>query len=64
MANQQPSSIPQMYLAAAAQEVAHRRELLIARLRQRGVLAAEIDSAPAAASIINSYLDVKERNLL
>ncbi|MDR0311275.1 MAG: DUF58 domain-containing protein, partial [Acidobacteriota bacterium] len=64
MASRTPDSIPTMYLAAAAQETAHRREVLLASLRQRGALALETDHAGASAAAINSYLEVKERNLI
>ncbi|MDR0842882.1 MAG: DUF58 domain-containing protein [Acidobacteriota bacterium] len=59
-----PESIPQMYLAAAAQETVHRREVLLATLRSRGALASEVSHVGAAAVAVNSYLEVKQRNLL
>ncbi len=61
---QKPGSVSQMYLVAAAQEMMHRREILLAALRQRGALAVEVNSGGASASVVNSYLEVKERNLL
>jgi uncharacterized protein (DUF58 family) len=64
LAAREPGSVSQMYLAAAAQEIAHRREVLLARLRSHGTLAIEVDSGRVAAAIINSYLEVKERNLI
>ena len=64
MASREPDSIQAMYLAAAAQETAHRREVLLASLRRRGALALETDHAGAAAAAVNSYLEVKERNLI
>ena len=64
LALRSPDSVPDMYLAAAAQETAHRREVLLASLRQRGALALETDHAGAAAAAVNSYLEVKERNLI
>jgi len=64
MASRTPDSVERMYLSAAAQEMTHRREVLLALLRQRGALALEVDSAGAAAAAVNSYLEVKERNLL
>ena len=64
MAAREPDSIPSMYLAAAAQETLHRREVLLASLRRRGALALETDHAGASAAAINSYLEVKERNLI
>ncbi|MDR1728877.1 MAG: DUF58 domain-containing protein [Acidobacteriota bacterium] len=64
LASRNPSSVPEMYLAAAAQETMHRREVLLAALRQRGALAAEVDHAGAAAAAVNSYLEVKGRSLV
>jgi hypothetical protein len=54
-----------MYRATAAQKTLHRREIMLAKLRQRGALAVEVSYAAAASVIVvNSYLDVKQRNLL
>jgi hypothetical protein len=53
-----------MYRTTAAQEALHRREVLLAKLRQRGALAVEVSSATASVTAVNSYLDVKARNLL
>jgi hypothetical protein len=53
-----------MFQSAAAQEVLHRRELLLARLRERGILALETDCAVLSTTVVNSYLSVKERNQL
>jgi uncharacterized protein (DUF58 family) len=64
LAAKEPDSISRMYLIAAAQEMMHRREALLATLRRRGVLAFEIESARASAAVVNSYLEAKERNLL
>jgi len=64
MASREPESVTQMYLMAAAQEMMHRREVLLATLRRHGALAFEVESAKASAAIVNSYLEVKERNLL
>ena len=53
-----------MYQAAAAQEVMHRREALLARMRERGALTIEVSSAALSSAIVNSYLDIKQRNQL
>ena len=53
-----------MYRTTAAQETLHRRELLLGKLRQRGALAVEVTSAAASVTLVNSYLDIKQRNLL
>jgi hypothetical protein len=53
-----------MFQIAAAQEVIHRRELLLARLRERGALALEVSSGSLSPTLVNSYLEVKQRNQL
>jgi uncharacterized protein (DUF58 family) len=64
LASQRPENKEQMYRIAAAQEMIHRRELLLARLRERGALALEASSASLAPVLVNSYLQVKARNQL
>lgn len=64
LAAQEPRDKEQMYKIAAAQEMIHRRELLLARLRERGALALEVSSASLAPVLVNSYLEVKARNKL
>jgi uncharacterized protein (DUF58 family) len=63
-ASKEPGSVSEMFLTTAAQEMMHRREVLLAKLRQRGALAVEVSSSTASAVVVNSYLDVKQRNLL
>jgi uncharacterized protein (DUF58 family) len=62
MAGQEPRNPTDMYQAAAAQEMAHRREMLLARLRDRGILAIEAESARLSPTLVNAYLEIKERN--
>ena len=64
LAARAPDSVTNMYRTTAAQEALHRREALLAKLRQRGALAVEVSSAAASVTVVNSYLDVKARNLL
>lgn len=64
LANRDPATVEEMYQAAAAQEVALRRELLLATLRARGALALETTSGGLSAAVVNGYLDVKQRNRL
>ena len=64
LASSEPDSVTSMYRTTAAQEALHRREVLLAKLRQRGALAVEVSSAAASVTVVNSYLDVKQRNLL
>lgn len=64
LAAQEPQSEEHMFQVAAAQEMVHRRELLLARMRERGALALEVSSGALAPVLVNSYLQVKERNQL
>ena len=64
LASAEPDSISAMYRSTAAQETLHRREVLLAKLRQCGALAVEVSSAKTAVTVVNSYLDVKQRSLL
>lgn len=64
LAASEPDSVRNMYRTTAAQETLHRREVLLGKLRQRGALALEVNSAAASVTLVNSYLNVKQRNLL
>jgi uncharacterized protein (DUF58 family) len=64
LAETTPQSPAEMYRHAAALEIAHRRDLLLRGLRQRGVFAFELVPGFLASSLVNQYLDIKERNLL
>jgi uncharacterized protein (DUF58 family) len=64
LAAKRPQSETEMYQVAAAQEMVHRRELLLARLRERGALALEVNSGAISPALVNSYLQIKERNQL
>ena len=62
LASMSPNSESEMYRIAAAQEMVHRRELLLARLRERGALAMEVSSGSVSPVLVNTYLQIKERN--
>jgi len=64
LASKTPESESEMYRIAAAQEMVHRRELLLARLRERGALAMEVSSGSVSPVLVNAYLQIKERNQL
>ena len=64
LAQATPQTPEQMYRHAAALEIVHRRDLLLRGLRQRGVFACELVPGLLASSLVNQYLDIKERNLL
>jgi hypothetical protein len=53
-----------MYEVAAAQEIIHRRESLIGKVRNKGALALEITPSQLTTELVNQYLEVKERNLI
>ena len=59
-----PESEEEMFRYTAAIEIVQRRELLLRRLRQRGVLAMEIMPGVLAAALVNHYLDIKDRSLI
>jgi len=59
-----PENVQKMYEHAAAIEMIHRRELLLSRLRQQGILALELPPGSLATTVVNRYLDIKERSLL
>jgi uncharacterized protein (DUF58 family) len=61
---QRPESEEEMFRYVAAIEIVQRRELLLRRLRQRGVLAMELMPGALAVSLVNQYLDIKERSLI
>ncbi len=61
---QRPESEEDMFRYIAAIEIVQRRELLLRRLRQRGVLAMELMPGALAASLVNQYLDIKDRSLI
>ena len=61
---QRPENAEQMYEIAAAQEILHRRELLLAKMRERGALALETTSSKLSTTVVNSYLEVKQRSQL
>jgi uncharacterized protein (DUF58 family) len=64
LAAKTPQSETEMYQVAAAQEMVYRREMLLARLRERGALALEVNSGAISPALVNSYLHIKERNQL
>jgi uncharacterized protein (DUF58 family) len=63
VAMRRAATADEMYETAAAQEVVHRRDVLLARLRSQGALALEA-GAKLSPALVNAYLDVKQRNRL
>jgi len=64
MASREPDNADGMYAASAAQEILHRRHLLLARMRDRGALLVEVGASMMSAAIVNAYLDIKQQNRL
>jgi uncharacterized protein (DUF58 family) len=58
-----PSDADAMYQAAAAQEMMHRRELLLARMHERGVLALDVNYAALTTTLVNTYLEIASEPL-
>lgn len=59
-----PETEEEMFRYVAAIEIVQRRELLLRRLRQQGVLAMELMPGALAAALVNQYLDIKDRSLI
>jgi uncharacterized protein (DUF58 family) len=64
IAAMRPENQQQMFAGAAAQEMVHWRELLLARLRQRGALTLETYPEDMTSFVLNRYLEIKEKALL
>jgi uncharacterized protein (DUF58 family) len=61
---ERPASAREMFHYVAAQEVVHRRDVLLTTLRQQGVLTLEVDPAKLSSAVVNQYLSAKERSLI
>lgn len=64
LAARRPESEEDMFRYVAAIEIVQRRELLLRRLRQQGVLSLELMPGALASSIVSQYLDIKDRGLI
>ena len=64
LADHRPDSRREMFAVAAAQEMVHRRTMLMAQLREQGALTLETEPETLTSAVLNRYLDVKERGLL
>ncbi|MGH9589171.1 MAG: DUF58 domain-containing protein [Terracidiphilus sp.] len=64
IADLRPKDVDEMFLAAAAQEMASRRELLLAQLQEQGALTLDLDPEVLTSAVLNRYLAVKERALV
>jgi len=59
-----PKDLDQLFLSAAAQEMAGRRELLLARLHEQGALTMDLNPEALTSTVLNQYLTVKERAMV
>lgn len=59
-----PKTVEEMFRATAAQEMAGRRELLLARLHEQGALTLDLNPAEVSSAVLNKYLAVKERAMV
>jgi uncharacterized protein (DUF58 family) len=64
IADSRPKNVDQMFRAAAAQEMAGRRELLLTRLHEQGALTLDLNPEALTSSVLNQYLTVKERAMV
>jgi uncharacterized protein (DUF58 family) len=64
IAETRPANVEQMFRAAAAQEMAGRRELLLARLHDQGALTLDLNPEALTSAVLNQYLTVKERAMV
>jgi uncharacterized protein (DUF58 family) len=64
IAQTRPKNVEEMFRAAAAQELAGRRELLMARLHEQGALTLDLNPEAVASSVLNQYLMIKERAMV
>jgi uncharacterized protein (DUF58 family) len=64
IASARPKTVEEMFRAAAAQEMAGRRELLLARLHEQGALTLDLNPDELSSAVLNQYLTVKERAMV
>jgi len=64
IAEARPKNVEQMFRAAAAQEMAGRRELLLAGLHEQGALTLDLNPEALTSTVLNQYLTVKERAMV
>jgi uncharacterized protein (DUF58 family) len=64
IADARPKNVEQMFRATAAQEMAGRRELLLARLHEQGALTLDLNPEALTSTVLNQYLSIKERAIV
>jgi len=56
-----PQTESELYRYTAAIETIHRREITLARMRERGTLAMEVEAREISTVVMNRYLELKEK---
>jgi uncharacterized protein (DUF58 family) len=64
IAQARPKNVEEMFRSAAAQEMAGRRELLLAQLAEQGALTLDLSPEALTSAVLNQYLKVKERAMV
>jgi len=64
IAQARPNTVEQMFLSTAAQQMAARRSLLLARLHEQGALTLDLNPEALTSSVLNRYLMAKERAMV
>jgi len=64
MAEVIPNDGKELFEMVAAQEIVQRREILLTRVATKGALALEVAPGKLATTLVNQYLQAKERNLI
>lgn len=64
LASAVPRTVEQMFRSTAAQEMATRRELLLARMQEQGALTLDLHPEALTTTVLNQYLQVKERAMV
>ncbi len=59
-----PTTVQEMFRSTAAQEMASRRELLLARLREQGAVTMDTLPCNMTAGVLNHYLSMKEHSII
>jgi len=64
IAEARPKNVDEMFRAAAAQETAGRREVMLAQLAEQGALTLDLAPDALTSAVLNQYLKVKERAMV
>lgn len=64
IASARPKTVDQMFRTTAAQEMAGRREVQLARLHEQGALTLDLNPESLTSMVLNQYLTVKERAMV